>query len=392
MAVAGMSFDALIGEVRAGSDQRVAWSLDALPDLLGELGVGRVGVVVSPHAVGAVGGYMVLEDLLSGFGAMFFDDFTPNPKVEEALVCARVFAAHGAEAVVAVGGGSCLDVAKLAGLGVRQGDATQRVLRGEVKAGADGLPLIVAPPTTGTGSEATPFAAIYVEGKKRSIGHRSMRPRAAILDRRFAEVMPAGLAAETSLDALCQAMESLWAVGSDADSIEAARAALPLLADHIVDGVRGDGDARAMMQVGAYLAGRAIAISKTTASHAMSYALTTNHGLAHGLAVAMTVGSLAAFNSDVEAEDCLDMRGVGHVRSMAVEAASALGVEPADAHRRVMDIVEDCGLSSSLKAVGVDEGAIGVLAGSVDPVRLSNNPRRLTEEDAARMYRAALLS
>jgi len=242
----------------------------------------------------------------------------------------------------------------------------------------------------GVGREATPCAASYVEGRKRSIGDGSLRPRAAVLERRFAQAMPPELAAETSLDALCQAMESLWAVGSDAGSIEAARAALPLLADHIVDGVRGDGDARAMMQVGAYLAGRAIAISKTTASHAMSYALTTNHGIAHGHAVAMTVGSLAAFNSEVEEEDCLDVRGVEHVRSMAVEAASAFAVEPADAHRRVMDIVEDCGLSSSLTAVGVDEDAIGVLARSVDPVRLSNNPRRLAEEDAARMYRAVL--
>ena len=130
----------------------------------------------------------------------------------------------------------------------------------------------------------------------------------------------------------------------------------------------------------AHLSGEAIDISMTTASHALSYMLTTGHGVPHGHAVALTLGAVLEFNAGVTTDDCLDPRGVRHVQGVIDEALELLGApDPASGRRTIEALVASLGLVPTLEGVGAgSQGARLRIANSVDPQRLANNPRRFT--------------
>ena len=359
--------------------QRIIGSLDGLGDGLRSMGARRICFVICHDAVEAAGLGALLDEQLQGFACVHFDAFTPNPTSGEAAAAARVAAGHDADTLLALGGGSAIDVAKVAALACRMPDRIDAMARGEGVLAADPAPLVAIPTTSGTGSESTHFAVIYVDGRKVSVAHPRLRPTAAVLDGRLHRAMPARLAAVTGLDALAQAMESLWAVGSTERSAAQARQAGALIRRHLVPSVCSAARAhRDGMMIGAHLAGRAINISKTTAAHAMSYQLTKRFGLPHGLAVVLTLGALAAQNARTGATDCIDPRGVEHVRSRTRDAAGFLDVEPAGLTVRIAGLLRDLGLPASLQEAGVPRAALAELATTVDPVRLGNNPRRLT--------------
>lgn len=368
-----------LGEFPAArGDQVVIESLDGLGALLGGMGVRRVLLVLDRGAAEASGSLIGLADQLASLRWSKFEDFSPNPTSEQAAAAARAAGAIGAEAIVAFGGGSCNDVAKVAALSARTPDLIDALSRGGVSASADPLPLVTIPTTSGTGSEATHFAAIYVDGRKVSVAHPKLRPAAVVLDVRLHMAMPPALAACTGLDALGQAIESLWAVGSTEESWPHAIHAGRLAAGSLVESVRlGTEAARRSMMRAANLAGHAINISKTTASHALSYQLTQRFKIPHGCAVALTLGHLAAVNAGVSDEDCVDPRGADWVRERVSEACSLLGVTPASMPGRVAALLGDLGLAVNLEEAGVARGSLAEMAEAVDPVRLGNNPRRL---------------
>ncbi len=369
----------------ACAGQQMVMSVSDLPQLLEEHR--RLLVTVDRLALKARGLGAELDLALSGVEHVaWFDGFGPNPTSEQAAAAARVAVEHEVDAVVGIGGGSCLDVAKVAALSARQPELIDMLSRGQAVQGVETLPLIAVPTTSGTGSEATHFAAIYVDGQKVSVAHRGMRPVSVVLDDRLHHAMPARLAASTGCDALGQAMESLWAVGRTDASAAFALAGGRLIADHLVKSVvERDTDARRAVMFGAHLAGQAINLSKTTASHAMSYGMTQRFGLAHGHAVALTLGQLGLANANVSDADCLDPRGPAAVREHVRQASMLLGVEPAGLPLAVQALLEQVGLECCAADLGIDEHACLSLARQVDAVRLGNNPRQLSAEQLAQL-------
>ncbi|MCX5691614.1 MAG: iron-containing alcohol dehydrogenase, partial [Planctomycetota bacterium] len=235
------------------------------------------------------------------------------------------------------------------------------------------------PTTSGTGSEATHFAAIYVRGRKVSVSHPSMRPAATVMDASLHAKMPSRLAAVTGLDALCQSLESMWAVGSTDESLAYSRLGAALVAQSLVESVTtGAAASRAAMMWGTHAAGMAINISKTTAPHALSYQLTSRFGIEHGLAAALTLGHIGRANARVEEHDCGDPRGAAWVRSRVQEAAASLGATPDRLPSAVAVLLAQMHLPTCLREAGVDRQALSTLAAEVDPVRLGNNPRILS--------------
>ena len=140
--------------------------------------------------------------------------------------------------------------------------------------------------------------------------------------------MPPTITADTGLDALCQAIESLWSVQSTSESIDYATQSIRLAWKHLEAAVLHpcEEDRRAMSQA-AHLAGKAINISKTTAPHAISYTITSKFGVAHGRAVALTLGALLAFNGEISDADCTDDRGAEYVRQTVHTIVNLLGFE-----------------------------------------------------------------
>ena len=369
------------GPVRIGAD------LGMLPSLApGD----AVLLVIDRTAVQAAGLDSELRRVLEDVPVTTFDQFSPNPTAQQAGAAAQAAADARAGAVIAIGGGSSLDVGKLAALAARMPHPADAFIGPADFAPADPLPVIAVPTTSGSGAEATHFAAVYRDGRKLSVSHERMRPRAVILDLRFHCAMPARLAAVTGLDALAQAMESLWAVGSTPESIELAECAGHLAAGNMERSVHAaDQGARIAMMVAAHLAGRAINLSKTTAAHALSYQLTQRFGVPHGLAVALTVGHIGAANGDVTPESCGDPRGVTHVQACVQRAAAMLNVQSAGLPGAVGGLLRALDLPDSLTAVGIPAAAIASLAAGVDATRLGNNPRRFAAENLRAILQAA---
>jgi alcohol dehydrogenase class IV len=360
--------------------QRVAFDLAGLASLVADAGITRPMLLVDRRAVDAAGLGSALAEQLPRHDRVF-DAIEPNPTARLAHAAIDAARRAGADGLVAVGGGSCIDLAKATAIGLEQRSDVDATFAGAL--GIHGAaPLVAVPTTAGSGSQATSFGVLYVEGRKRSLDHPSLRPRAVVLDRRFIEALPGRLSAISGLDALCQCVESIWACGATDRSRALAAAGGGLLSEHLraAAGDHEPGACRAIM-LGAHLSGCAINISRTTAAHAYSYAITLRHGVPHGLAVALSLGWVAAWNAGVDEASCQHPLGAASARALVTRAAAILGVDPAGVGCAMAALLDTLGLPASLSAAGVPERDLPVLAASMDPLRLGNNPRALTRDD-----------
>ena len=313
-----------------------------------------------------------------------FFDFDPNPKLSDVQAGVCQFERSNANAILAIGGGSVIDMGKLIGLFAAQPEGSVVFPPDTPNNYLRAFPIVVLPSTSGTGSEVTNFAVMYKDGKKFSICDQSILPHIAIIDPALTDNLPSYITACSGLDAFCQAVESIWSSNSSPESEPLAVESLRLTLQWLERAVSvGDMDSRDGMAKSATLAGRAINITKTTAPHALSYGLTSFFGVPHGHAVAHFIGPLLRFNEQVTTFDCADDRGVSFVRSKLELIYDALGVKSANqAKSRIESMIERVGLTFNLKKVGVsEESELQMLASQVNLERLANNPRRMSHDD-----------
>lgn len=285
-----------------------------------------------------------------------YNDFTPNPHEEDVLRAIQALQGKQFDIIVAIGGGSVLDFAK--------------AFR---KLGSHKFKLVAIPTTFGTGAETTRFAVLYVNGEKTSLDAADIQPDYALVDADLATGQPQYLKACTVMDAFCQAIESFWAVGSTEESRLFARDAIVHLRDAIVPYVTTDAtDAAERVAKGAYLAGRAINISRTTAAHALSYALTTRFGLPHGHAVALTLPTLWQYNAVATPGQIVEPRGAKYVATVMNELGALVDDNPISYFQSLYDRI---GLEYRFDRLGI--ARLEFLAEAVNAERLGNNPVRV---------------
>lgn len=308
-----------------------------------------------------------------------FDDFQVNPQCEDlmnGLALARKFKP---EAILAVGGGSVMDMAKLIRFFyTHKGD----IAVGPYQRINSLVPLGVIPTTAGTGSESTHFAVVYKNGIKYSIAHEDVLPDYVLIDSRLSYSASPYQIACSGFDALCQAVESYWSVKSTPESRQYAIQALKLIYEALPAAVH-DKDPNAMDSCvsGSNLAGRAINISFTTAAHAYSYGLTSKAGVPHGYAVACFLPFFFQLNAHVSEHSCNDPRGCDHVRTVLKDIADCLGSSieeaPKNLKKWILDVIRPFPHSFRLSRVEWEQ----VLA-SVNLNRLGNNPVRIDSTNA----------
>lgn len=270
-------------------------SLEQLPALLG----GRRAVLVTFPEAGASGLRSRIEAMLGKRLATVIDDVQPNPELDWVSNTYRAFWRQHPDCVVlAVGGGSVLDSAKMLLPGVASGDFAEihaALAAGKAPVVTHTLPMIAVPTTAGTGSEVTPWATLWdrtsAKPKKYSLHLNETWPEAALVDPELTLSLPATVTRNSGLDALSHALESIWNVNcnpvSDALAVEAARtviATLPALLKNPQDKALRSAAARASLQ-----AGLAFSNTKTALAHSISYDMTLLHGLPHGLACSFTL-------------------------------------------------------------------------------------------------------
>lgn len=310
-----------------------------------------------------------------------FYDFSVNPKMEDLGHVLEAFKASKAHLLIAVGGGSTIDLAKLINYFAATGIDPTNYTKGE-KCNIEAFwPLLAVPTTAGTGSEATHFAVLYNGFKKISVADGRMAPSHIWLNPRFTISMSSYLTACTGFDAFAQAIESYWAVGSTKESRQDSAKAIKLCLAHLEKAVMMPTlEHRANMLQAAYLSGKAINVSKTTAAHALSYALTAHYGLPHGHAVAMTLPAVFEANTTFTEKDVCDPRGVEHLHTIITEICELFEVDSVqEVVQRIRDIVTNIGLSDSWLSEHDFEPkeAREYITQEVNYERLWNNPRSL---------------
>lgn len=369
-------------------------SAGRLGALLNHLNVRSLFLVTGAESFERSGAAAALRGALRGRSVLRFDGVRPNPTAEQIAEAVAALRARPCDCVLGVGGGSALDVAKAAAaLAPQPGDVLDYVVGGRQPERPRPHRLVLVPTTAGTGSEATRFAVVYVDGRKRSVDHPSLRCDAALVDPALTWSQPPRLAASAGLDALSQSVESTWSLRSTARSRTLAYRALRLLVGRLDAACReGSPAARRSVALGAHLSGRAIDVSRTTAAHALSYPLTARHGLDHGHACALNLGWLLPYNAEVTPEDVVDERGCPFVRARVAEVLAALGAgDGPSGGAAVLDLVARLGLSPRLDALGVgDPDLARVVAEGLASERAANNPRRLTREAALAGLRTLL--
>lgn len=232
----------------------------------------------------------------AGAPVLTIRDVAPNPDYRLLAEQTRRFAElkQQPELIVALGGGSVIDSAKV--FAAAGGDFGRIKTYLEMLKGAENLaatPLIAVPTTAGTGSEVTCWGTVWDEenGKKYSLARPNLYPTHAVIDPRLMLGKPQLLTVSTGLDALSHALESLWNVNNNPVSanhaVAAARTALDVLPQLVRD--LGNIELRSRMAQAALFAGLAFSNTKTAIAHSLSYPITLRHGVQHGIACSFSL-------------------------------------------------------------------------------------------------------
>ena len=318
-----------------------------------------------------------------GIQTVRFSDYEPNPRYESVVKGVEAFKREGCDAVMAAGGGSAMDVAKCIKLYGRMEEGTDYAKQ---ELGDNDIPLMVMPTTAGTGSEATRFAVIYINGEKASITHDSAVPSLVIMDSSVIGTLPEYQKKSTMLDTLSHAIESWWSVASTDESVDYSKKALTLLLDNLDGYLANDPDANERMLEASNFAGKAINITTTTAGHGMCYKLTSLFSLAHGHAAMLVNKTLYPWMLD-NTSKVSDPRGEEHLKKTLSEIGSFLGAESDEEKHHVLgDIFSR--LEMEVPSAGEEE--FEILRTSVNLERLKNNPVSMTTDDIDALYRKML--
>ena len=328
----------------------------------------------------------------AGKEVVVFSDLPAEPTYMQAQKLVDEFRVSGADFIVAVGGGSAMDTAKLASLLVTDKYTIKDLLDDPLLA-VKTVPTCLVPTTAGTGSEATQNAIVGVPEKELKIGivNPSMIPDYVILDAEMIRNLPRSIGAATGIDAMAHAIECFTSNKANPFSDTFALEAFDLIINNIERACDDPTamDAKNKMQIAAFYGGAAIACSGTTAVHALSYPLGGKYHIAHCVSNAILLVPVMEFNEPAIRDRlaiAYDRVVHGEKTCTTVEEKSAWVV------RRMGEIVKHLDIPTSLKEFNVSPDDLESLveAGMQVTRLLVNNMREVTAEDARNIYRQIL--
>lgn len=355
--------------------QKIINGISHLPEILKEVGCKKLFLVIDSsypflNIKGSIEALPVDEKV-------YFSDFTPNPLYEQVCNGIELLKSSNSDTILAVGGGSAIDVAKCIKLAVLAEEGNAAIIPPLVntRVACDGakLPFIAIPTTAGTGSESTHNAVMYYEGVKQTVTNDGVLPDYALLEPLVLKTLPLYQKKCTMMDALCQGIESWWSVNSSDESKEYSRKAVELIMANWRKYIfENDDEAATRIMLAANYSGRAINISQTTAAHAMSYKITSLYKLPHGHAVSVCLPFIWEY-MDCNLDKVSDIRGRDYLKKILIKISNAMGAmdvrQGIALFRRMM---AEMNLQNPKAVNKADE--IIVLSESVNPIRLKNNP------------------
>ncbi len=364
-------------------------ALKKLPDILKACGSDNV-MLISDRGLEAIGVVQKVRDIIAAAGLKYseFLDVLPNPTVQIVDECAKAYKASGATAILALGGGSPMDVAKAAGVVAKFGGSITDY-EGGGKIPADIDPLIAIPTTAGTGSEVTVFTVITDESRnyKLTAFGPQISPKYAVLDPELIMTAPPSIAAACGIDAFIHAMEAYINTAATPFTDALGEKAMELIGKYIRRFVanRQDKEAACAMMAASTFAGVAFAFARLGNIHAMSHPVSAYFHVAHGVANAVLMPTILEYNA------LADHGRYAKIYEYVTGKKADECFEPLDLVDAIRELNDSIGIPACLADVGVTEDKIPAMA--VDAMKSGNvlvNPRSSTQKDIEMLYKKAM--
>ena len=365
-------------------------SMDNITTILKAQQVKKVALFTD-KGIEKCGLFTMVEDAVKAAETEYYvlDDLPAEPAYMDVQKLVDQFKTSGADMIVACGGGSVMDAAKLASVLVTDEYGVKELLDEPGRA-KKCVPIILVPTTAGTGAEVTPNAIVAVPEKELKVGivNENMIADYVILDARMIKNLPRSIAAATGVDALAHCIECFTSKKSNPFSDLYALEGLDLILNNIIDACNDSEamEAKNKMQIAAYYGGLAITASGTTAVHALSYPLGGKYHIAHGVSNAILLAPVMRFNEPV----CRERFAEAYDRCVHTEKTCTTVEEKSAYMLSWMEkIVKELDIPTSLKEFGVPaEDLEGLVESGMQVQRLLvNNMREVTAEDARALYK-----
>ncbi|MCX8711500.1 lactaldehyde reductase [Gilliamella sp. B3464] len=329
----------------------------------------------------------LLDD--NGFAYQIFDQVMPNPTIGIVKKGVDIFKQSGADYLIAIGGGSPQDTAKAIGIIINNPEfADVRSLEGVAPTKKPAVPTIAIPTTAGTAAEVTINYVITDEEKKRKFVCVDPHdiPAVAIIDSDMMTSMPASLKAATGVDALTHAIEGYITKGAWELSDMFHLKAIEVIARSLRDSVKGIAKGSEDMALGQYIAGMGFSNVGLGLVHGMAHPLGAFYSTPHGVANAVLLPHIMAYNAEFTGDKYRDIAkamGVADTEKMTIAQARQAAVDA------VKQLNKDVGIPATLKDIGVKLEDIPALAqAAFDDVCTGGNPRETNVHEIEQLYQA----
>lgn len=357
-------------------------------EYLAQRGLGRVLLVTSTPVLPTLAG--VLDALhRSGIAVVHAPTVDGEPTCTMLAPMLDLARGQDVQAVLGIGGGSAIDVAKLLAALTGGSQTVEDVFGINLLAGR-ALPLVCLPTTSGTGAEVSPNAILLDEAVslKKGVVSPHLVPDAAFIDPQLTFTVPPGVTAATGLDALTHCIEAFANKFAHPAVDIYARQGIRLIASHLERAVRNgrDVEARAALALGSFYGGLCLGPVNTAAVHALSYPLGGRFHVPHGVANSLLLPHVIRFNAPAAPERYAEV-----ALALGVEAAGSAGDTAERGVEFLATLSRRCGVPQRLSELGMPRDVIPSLArGAMEVTRLlKNNLRTVTETDATKIYEAA---
>ncbi|MDQ0875247.1 alcohol dehydrogenase class IV [Paenibacillus sp. V4I3] len=355
--------------------------------LLGEF---RHAVIVTQPSIVALG---VIEQIgvelkQAGISSHCITEVKPEPTVDNIRAVFANISAEPVDLLIGIGGGSVLDATKIFSVLLTNPTDVQSLI-GTDLVSQPGIPTVLVPTTSGTGSEVTPNAIVTVPEEQLKVGviSRHLLPKLVIIDPVLTVSLPQPITAATGMDAFTHALESYISIKANPVSNMFALESIRLIADSLVHAYHNGSDlgAREKMLLGSMYGGMALSAAGTAAVHALAYPLGGKFNISHGVANSMLLPHVMAYNMDAISGR---LGNVAHAMGLQVEKGGGK-----DSSERVIEQIfewtSEMHIPQNLREFGITDQDVDDLAIAASKVTrlLNNNPKPMDLESIKSVYR-----
>ena len=339
----------------------------------------KIFVICGEKSFNQSGAKKLLEELINDNQTKYFYKKFTYPDLSELKEIIKSLREFSPDLIIAIGGGSVLDYAKIANSLTMNDDLENEIKNSNYKLTKNFSKLLAIPTTAGSGAEVTSNAVIYINKIKFSVEGDKLKPDYFFLLPKLVIGASNKIKSSAGFDAIAQSLESLISRKSNDQSINFAKQSLKISFKYFLEHLhKPNFENTSAMCLAANLSGKAISISKTTAPHAVSYPFTSIYNISHGHAVSLTLNKFLKFNYKHIKESKSNFNLLDRYKIM-FDLSKTKDIISFD--NFLVELKAKVNLENNFNKLGINiEKDLSKIISGVNVMRLSNNPINLNEE------------